>query len=119
MDKHNNYLREMTATADNTLSLNVALLLHYDWHIMKKTHTLRAQWCTNPHPQAIWACIFPWCIHKHTDNVKKTTADTQQNMCLLYMKKMIWGTTTVAIKGQFEMVKLNIRGSLHAHFVVT
>lgn len=27
MDKHNNYLRQMTATTDNTLSLSTVLLL--------------------------------------------------------------------------------------------
>lgn len=54
--------------------------------------------------------------HKHVGNIKKTRADTLQNMCLVYAEKMIWGTTTVANKGQFQMVNLN-PGCFHSHFV--
>lgn len=33
-------------------------------------------------------------------------------MCLLYVKKISCGSTTVALKGQIEMIELNI-GGLH------
>lgn len=102
-DKHSNYLGEMTATADNTLSLNMALLLllwlahhkktkktdttdkHAACTVMRKTHTRRL-------------CKAAYVLDV---NVTKISADT----CLFSVMEMIWHTTTAAITGLFKVVK--------------
>lgn len=101
MDKHSNYLGEMTATADNTLSLNMALLLllwlaHHKKKnqqpqiqqintVMRKTHTRRL-------------CKAAYVLEV---NITKISADT----CLLSVMEMIWRTATAAITGHFKVVK--------------
>lgn len=101
-DKHSNYLGEMTATAHNTLSLNMALLL-----LLWLAHNKKKNPDTTD-KQA--ACTVMWKTHTRRPckaayvldvNVTKISVDT----CLLSAMEMIWRTMTVAITGHFKVVK--------------
>lgn len=103
-DKHSNYLGEMTATADNTLSLNMALLLLL-WlaHHKKKTKnpdtTDKHAACTvmrKTHTRRLGKATYVLDV-----NVTKISADT----CLLSAMEMIWRTMTAAVTGHFKVVK--------------
>lgn len=113
MDKQNNFLWEMTATADNTLSLNVALLLHYDWHIMKKTHTH----CVHNDAQTHRLFEPAYFRDAHT-NMQTTSKRLQQTLrwTCVYSLWRKWSEAPLQWPLKVNLKWLNIRGCLHAHF---
>ena len=111
MDKHNNYLQEMTATADNRLSYSVIepgiIAARFDWHILTgRAYTAYTMILTHQHA----ACVRLWSMHEYIKDTSKRLqwilysnkslkrGDTSRIVCLVYTKiycsgpqRLIWG----------------------------
>lgn len=113
MDKHNNYLQEMTATADNRLSYSVIELgiiaARFDWHILTgRAYTAYTMIHTHQHA----ACVRLWSMHEYLKDTSKRLqwilysnksfkrGDTSGIVCLVYTKIYCSGPQRLIWKGK-------------------